>query len=125
MSLQAELQALFDRYAAAYRAADTEACAAVFAEDAVLISPFGPTAVGRAAIAKTHGDWVNEDAEGKEVAITACGGGGDFAWCLAAYREGDHAGDGTSLNVLERQSDGHWLIRVCSLNATFAENTPG
>jgi hypothetical protein len=38
-------------------------------------------------------------------------------WSLATYSEGQVTGDGTSLNVLDRQTDGNWLIRICGPNS--------
>ena len=119
MTLAETFQTLFDRYVAACRSGDPEGCAALFTDDAEVVSPYGPTARGRAAIAATHRDWVGGGVAGKEVCVLACGSDGDLAWCLAAYREGESIGQGSSLNVLERQPDGSWLIRVSSLNARF------
>ena len=45
-----EFKTLYDTYVACYRAQDAAGCAAVFAAEAELFSPFGPPAIGRAAI---------------------------------------------------------------------------
>jgi uncharacterized protein (TIGR02246 family) len=119
MTLRDELSAVWDAYAAAYRAGDAEGCAAVFAAGAVLISPFGPTATGRAAIAATHAEWLREGGEGKTIEIVDCGGEGALAWCLARFAEGDGTGAGVSLVVLERDG-ADWRIRLCSLNEADA-----
>ncbi|RRH92838.1 hypothetical protein EH240_31020 [Mesorhizobium tamadayense] len=54
------------------------------------------------------------------IALTVIHAGrtGDLAWCLATYTEGLAVGNGTSVDVFERQADGAWLIRMCSLNST-------
>lgn len=48
------------------------------------------------------------------------GSSGDLAWCLATYSEGRVAEEGASLNILEHQADGNWLIRICGLNSKSA-----
>ena len=117
MTVQSELQALYDRYVAAYRVGDARGCAAVFHREGHLYSPYGPPAQGRTAIRALHADWVAEGGEGKRITVLHSGHDGDMAWCLAAFSEGDAASDGVSLNVLERQPSGGWLIRMCSLTA--------
>jgi hypothetical protein len=37
-------------------------------------------------------------------------------WCLAIFSDGEVTGEGTSLCIFERQYNGNWLIRICSLN---------
>ena len=53
--------------------------------------------------------------EDKELRVVEAGVSGDLAWCLAQYSDGQDLG--TSLNVFQRQADGRWLIRICSLNS--------
>jgi len=118
MDIRDELQRLYDTYVAAYRAGDAAGCAAIFTDDAELFSPYGPTARGRSAIRQTHEEWTSEGGENKAITVIEAGMSGDLAWCLAEFSEGETTGEGTSLNVLERQPDGGWLIRMCSLNAT-------
>jgi uncharacterized protein (TIGR02246 family) len=115
MDVKEALQDLMDRYVAAYRAGDSAGCAAVFTENAELRSPYGPAAIGRDAIARTHEEWTAEGAEGKRIDVVSAGVSGDLAWCLAAFSEGSETGEGKSLSVLERQPGGSWLIRMCSL----------
>ncbi|MDA7427827.1 nuclear transport factor 2 family protein [Primorskyibacter aestuariivivens] len=117
MPLQDDLNTLWKRYVAAYRAGDATGCAALFTLGAVLHSPFGPPARGRTEIEALHADWVAEGGGAKHMQLLESGQTGDLAWCLCAFSEGDATGEGVSLNVLERQPDGDWKIRVCSLNA--------
>jgi ketosteroid isomerase-like protein len=119
MTIGDEIQIVLNAYVAAYRAADAEGCAAIFTEDAQLLSPYAPPAIGRAAIAALHADWV-QDGAAKTLTVEKAGSSGDLAWCLARFAEGAETGDGTTLAVLERHGDG-WLIRMCSLNETPAE----
>lgn len=111
-----DLQAVWDRYLAAYRQGDAAGCAACFTLEAAVYSPYGPPAIGRAAIAEQHGDWVKLGGTGKTLIIEQAGGSGDLAWCLSRYSEGGVTGNGTSLTVFERQAGGTWLARISSLN---------
>ncbi len=117
MSIRDDLQALFDVYAAAYRAGDACACAAVFAPEGELYSPYAPPARGRSAIEALHGIWTQGGGGGKQLSIVDAGSSGDLAWCLATFSEGQVTGDGTSLNILERQADGKLQVRICSLTS--------
>ena len=117
MSIRDDLQSLFDIYVAAYQVGDATACAAIFALNGELYSPYAPPARGRAAIEALHKVWTQEAGGGKQLIVSAAGNSGDLAWCLATFSEGQVTGDGTSLNILERHADGDWLIRVCSLNS--------
>ena len=121
MSIRDDLQKLFNTYAAAYQAGDATACAAMFVLNGELYSPYAPPARGRAAIEALHRVWTHEAGGGKQLTVVDAGGSGNLAWCLAAFSEGQVTGDGTSLNILERHADGHWLIRICSLNSSDPE----
>ena len=113
-----ELQKLLDAYAKAYQAGDAAACAKMYTLDGELHSPYAPPARGRSEIEALHRTWT-EDVNGeKKLTVVHAGGSNDLIWCLATYTEGHATGNGTSLNILERQSDGIWLIRVSSLNST-------
>ena len=123
MALADEMQALLDRMAAAYTAGDARACAALFTEDGAIYSPFGPPVQGRAAIEAAHREWIALGETKKRLSVVEARASGDLAWCLAAFAGDvpDGAGGtrterGVSLNVLERQPGGAWLIRVSSLN---------
>lgn len=117
MPTRDDLQHSLDLYVSAYRAADAQGCAQAFLPDAVMMSPYGPIARGRCAIEAQHVEWTREGSDSKELRIVAFGGSGDVAWALAEFSEGAATGAGTSLSVFERQPDGQWLIRICSLNA--------
>jgi ketosteroid isomerase-like protein len=110
-----DFQELFEAYVSSYRARDAAGCASVYSSDAELYSPYGPAAIGRAAIEAAHREWVEEGGEHKKIIVMSEGRSGDLGWCMAHYSEGS-TGNGTSLNILERQPDGNWLITHCSLN---------
>ncbi len=99
MDFQQDCQTLFDFYVACYREGDAAGCAAAFSPVAELYSPYGPPAVGRAAIEALHREWVEEEAEDKQITIERSGCSGDLGWCVAQFSEGS-AAMGTSLNIL-------------------------
>ena len=109
------IQELLDRMARAYVQSDAKACADMFTDTAQLHSPFGPPARGRAEIEALHLEWTAEPSD-KRFNILDYGSSADLAWCLCRFSEGDLAGNGTSLIVLDRQSSGNWLIRSCCLH---------
>ncbi len=115
MAVRDELDKLFEDYLIAYRQADADGCAAVYSVEAQLFSPFG-SATGRKAIAELHRDWFTEGTENKSLTVLDSGQSGNLAWCLASFSEGEAAENGVSLNVLERQANGTWLIQMSILN---------
>jgi ketosteroid isomerase-like protein len=124
MSFKAEVQTLLDQMAASYCAGDAAGCAALFAEDGQLHSPFAPPAVGRAAIERLHEAWTREGGS-KFFEALDCGAEGSLGWCLCRFSEGDHTGDGTSLIVLVRGPSGDWLVRSCCLFGESEESRTG
>ena len=116
--LHQDLQAVWDRYLSAYKAGDAVGCAACYTPDGEIRSPYGPTAIGRTAIAAQHGEWVKLGGNHKTLTVESAGGSGDVAWCLSHFSEGAEVGNGTNLSVFERQPGGGWLVRQCSLNST-------
>jgi ketosteroid isomerase-like protein len=114
MSIREELQRIYDTYGDAYRSQDAAGCAAVFTEDGAVYSPYSPPAIGREAVQALHVVWTQLGGEDKRLTVIDAGCSGHLAWCLTAYSDAHDSG--TSLNVFERQADGAWLIRMCSLN---------
>ncbi len=115
MAILDELRHVYDIYRSAYRRRDAAGCAAVFTLDTALYSPFAPPALGRKALESPHKVWVElEGSAEKQLDVFDAGVSGDASWCLTRYSDSHEKG--TSLNVFERQPDGSWLIRVCSLN---------
>lgn len=123
MGARAEIQPVIDRYLAAYAAHDADACAALYSDDAVVISPFGPPAIGRAEIAAAHRAWFADGETGKTMTVLRAGIAGDIGHCLVAFSAdvpGDTAPErfhGASLNTLIRTAEG-WRLTLTSLNAT-------
>jgi ketosteroid isomerase-like protein len=116
MTFKAEMQSFMNAMATAYISGDAHACAQMFVTDGVLYSPYAFAAHGRSEIEALHRDWT-EGVTGKELRVVDAARSGDIGWCLVAYSEEDATGNGTSLNVMELQPDGKWLIRICSLNS--------
>ncbi|WP_323769222.1 hypothetical protein [Antarctobacter sp.] len=117
MTARDTFQPLLDAYVAAYISGDADGCAACFTADARMLSPYAPPALGRAAIATLHADWVT-DGHGKALILTDGGRDGDLGWGLAEFSEGAATGSGITLCVFQRQPDSGWLIHMCSLTAT-------
>lgn len=111
----AECQALFDRYVQSYRAGDAAGCGSIYSEDAVLYSPYGPTARGRAAIVALHEEWLREDASTKVIRVKSAFSTGADGVCVAVFAE--HGQDeGVSFNLLRAVGSGTWEIVESSLN---------
>ena len=120
MPIREDLQNLLNIYAAAYQAGDAKACAAMFAPNGELYSPYAPPARGRTTIEELHKDWTQDGGNGKQLNVIHAGSSGGMAWCLASFCGWHVTGDGTSLT-------GAWLrrrqyqLRVCSLNSNDPE----
>ena len=116
LTFHEEIQELMDQMANAYRAADAHSCAQMFVPEGVLYSPYAVPAQGRTEIESLHRIWTGEGT-GKQLKVLEADNSGNLGWCLVAYSEGDATGNGTSLCVVERQPNGKWLIRICSLSS--------
>ena len=124
MDARAEFQNLFDRYVERYLAGDAAGCAAFYAPDGQIHSPFGPLVVGADALAKIHEEWFQEGEINKTIQVLDARAEGDIGYCLARYSADLPQGDGsyqpdggTSVNTFERLENGRWVIRHTSLNA--------
>ena len=106
----------------ALRRHDAAACAALFTDDGLILSPYGPPARGRDEIRATHQAWFDEGETNKRLELVEGDASGELGYCVLAYAgdylqpDGSHATDsGRSVNVL-RQTNGDWKIHVSSLN---------
>lgn len=115
MALYEQLQKYLDQMAAAYSAGDAKACAEMFTAQGELHSPYGPAAVGRAAIEALHRDWTAEPSK-KKFDLVKAKKSGTMAWALVRFSEGAVTGTGTSLLILEQQDSGAWLTQICCLH---------
>ena len=124
MSLETEMQAIIDRYVDAYNRHDLMVIAAMYTEKAALYSPYGPAALGHAAVMQAHKDWFGANEQNKRMRVIRAEGKGDLAYCVIHYA-GDFPDDagslitesGVSVNVLKRHVDGHWQIHITSLTS--------
>ena len=114
MSELTKIDGIWRRYAEAYRRADAAGCAAIFTQDCLLMSPYGPVAEGRTAVAAQHAEWLGEGGADKVLEVVRSDQVGDLAWALVRFSEEGESG--SSLNVMQRQPDGAWLVHICSLN---------
>jgi uncharacterized protein (TIGR02246 family) len=102
---------------AAYNAGDVETIVAKYADDAVVMAPGNPAAVGRDAIRELI---TNETSAAKAAGVTLAavdndtvGASGDLAWHSGSYTVNDATGTAVdSGNYMEVQQniDGQWLI---------------
>lgn len=116
---------MVDRYLAAYEAHDAAGCAALYAGDGEVHSPFGPPARGRAEIEAEHLRWFEDGETNKTMRVIRAAATGDLGYCLVTFAAdvpGENGGVerffGTSLNVMTRDQSGGWAIAVSSLNET-------
>lgn len=116
------LQTVMDQYLAAYEAHDSVACADFYTENGVIISPFGPPCVGRPAIEAEHSAWFEDGETNKTLTVLQASISGSTGFCLVSY-SADVPSDagvkrvyGASLNALEKDAAGTWLLRHTSLN---------
>lgn len=114
MDAVATFQPLIDRYLAAYEAHDAAGCAALYA----------------AEIEAEHRRWFEDGETDKTMAVTRAGIDGDLGYCLVHFEAnvpGPKGGTdrfcGTSLNAMERRSDGVWTIKLTSLNELVEHDT--
>jgi ketosteroid isomerase-like protein len=77
--------AVVGEYLRAYIAQDADGCARTFTPDGALFSPFGPPAIGRAAIAATHSDWFALEESDKRLEIQEFYESGESGHCLLRW----------------------------------------
>lgn len=122
MTPEAELQSVLDLYLASYKANDAGRCASVYAEDGVILSPYGLPAVGRDSIRAEHEAWFQEDETDKTMTVLSASINGDVGFCLLAYSADVQTKDGvtrvygSSLNSLRKDTTGAWRLCHTSLN---------
>ena len=126
----ATFQAVIDRYLAVYAAHDAAGCAAVYAADGEVHSPHRPVAKGPAEIVATRRGWFEDGEIDKAMRVSRAGLDGDLGYCLVDFAAdvpgeggGTHWFRGTSLNVMQRRTDGVWTIKLTSPNETVEQAT--
>lgn len=127
MDDQAAIRDVIARYLAAYESRDAAGCAAVYASDSIMLSPWSPPLHGPAEIAAAHTEWFGEGETNKVMTTHRLTVDGDIGVCLIHYNADvpGHVGKvcGASLNTLARQFDGSWKISLCSLNELEDDHT--
>lgn len=114
-TFEADCLAFFDGYVQSYRVGDAAGCGSIYSEDAVLYSPYGPTARGRDAIVALHEEWLQDDTSTKEIRVKTAFSTGSDGVCVAVFAE-NGLDEGVSFNVLRADGDGGWEIVESSLN---------
>ena len=119
---QNDIEVLVARLLNALQGHDPTACAALFTHDGLILSPYGPPARGRDAIAAVHQSWFDEGEKNKQLKLLDAGASETIGYCVLAYAgeylqpDGSHAPHrGRSVNVLRRGGDGEWLIHISSM----------
>jgi uncharacterized protein (TIGR02246 family) len=122
MTAVVQFQSIMNSYLERYAAHDSKGCADLYTEDAVILSPYGPPAIGRTAIRDEHATWFLEGETNKSMTVLDAALDGATGFCLVAY-SADISGEqgqtriyGASLNTLKKDPDGKWLIHQTSLN---------
>ena len=114
---RATIDAFLGEYQATALAGDWDAWTELWTADAVYMLPNVPPLVGRAAIRETLEAFPNPPNE-MSVTLEGVDGSGKWAWVRGSFRFAmDASGDmpemrevGSILWVLEKQSDGTWLL---------------
>ena len=121
MSTQ-EITAAISGYFEAYARHDAAGCAACYAPDAWITSPWGPPVTGQEAIEAVHEAWFEEGERDKTYDILDLRVGDTLAVCLLRYdatvptENGEVAVAGVSLNGFSKSESGRWLWTHTSLN---------
>jgi uncharacterized protein (TIGR02246 family) len=122
MSAKDQFQQVMDRYLDRYAAHDAVGCAALYTKDGIILSPYGPPAIGSAAIRDEHAAWFLEGETNKTMTVLDAALDGATGFCLVAYSADIAGQDGTtrvhgaSVNTMTKDTAGTWLIRQTSLN---------
>lgn len=110
-------------YLAAYESHDSIGCGAVYAEDAIGLSPWGPPFIEPDAIAAAHVEWVKEGETNRVMTIVDLVVDGETGVCLLHHKVDISGKSGmtkkifsASLNTLRCQPDSHWKRRHTNLN---------
>lgn len=113
---EAALRAAAPQWWDRYNAGDADGVAALHAEDAIVMAPGVPAAVGRPAIREfLAGDIAAAKAAGVTTGgeVTAVGVAGDQAWASGTYSATDASGamvDNGKFLTVYRRANGDWLI---------------
>lgn len=120
MDMEKILNEFDDAYNRAFNAGDVKACAAFFTEDVMLLPPGEPMTRGRAAFETTYKSRIRENTGGTHTnELIDYGVHGDMAYQIGAYAiEGSEPQEkGKFVNILIRQADGSWKVKVSIFNS--------
>ncbi len=114
MSMRDGFDQLNNAYTGATDAGDAEAISRLFTEDAILLTPGNPPAIGRHAIRESHAREMEEMQGGYNLIIKVLDfqNQGNTLYAAGTWKTEDESGNW--LDVLQRQSDDSLLYsRVC------------
>ena len=103
----------------AYNRGDAAGCAAVFAEDALLLPPNQPMLRGKQAIQALIQGWIDTIGGTMSNPMMEFGGEGDLAYQVATYAFTDTKtpDQGKFVEIFRRQPDGSWKVYLTIYNS--------
>ncbi len=120
MNMEKILNEFDEAYNKAFNAGDAKACAAFFTEDVMLLPPGEPMTRGRQAFEDTYRSRIDDNTGGTHTnKLIDYGVDGDMAYQVGTYAidESDPPEKGKFVNILQRQSDGSWKVKISIFNS--------
>lgn len=120
MDMKTILEDFDAAYNEAFNRGDAEGCAAFFTEDIMLLPPDEPMTRGRAAFLDTYRSRISENTGGTHTnKLIDYGVEGDMAYQVGTYAIADSnpPEQGKFVNILKRQGDGTWKVKVSIFNS--------
>jgi len=130
-NLEADTAAIIDlknQYRSSQNAGDLDRFMSLWTEDGILMPPNRPPVIGKdqiRVIAKGHFDKFTIDMDGTEAEVEVAGGWaftrGTYTVTLTPEEGGQPVFiDGKYIDILERQSDGSWMMHRTIFNSNVA-----
>ncbi|WP_170333740.1 YybH family protein [Ruegeria arenilitoris] len=120
MDMKKTLEDFDAAYNEAFNRGDAEGCAAFFTEDIMLLPPGEPMTCGKAAFLDTYRSRITENTGGTHKnELVDFGVEGDMAYQVGTYaiENSDPPEQGKFVNVLQRQPDGTWKVKISIFNS--------
>ncbi len=120
MDMKKTLEEFDAAYNEAFNRGDAEGCAAYSTDDIVLLPPGEPMTRGKAAFLDTYRSRIKENIGGTHKnELIDFGVDGDMAYQIGTYAIEDSKPPerGKFVNVLKRQPDGTWKVKISIFNS--------
>ncbi|WP_170328328.1 YybH family protein [Ruegeria arenilitoris] len=120
MDMKKTLEDFDAAYNEAFNRGDAEGCAAFFTEDIMLLPPGEPMTRGKAAFLATYRSRIKENTGGTHKnELIDFGVSGDTAYQVGTYaiEDSDPPEQGKFVNILQRQPDGTWKVKISIFNS--------